>query len=133
MMSSWLSRVYGLSHFFMGITTLVRDDHVIVGILSGVHLMTRSFGLLGGNAALPSQTLPRRLYVPRLVFWLLSLEMMVLIARCGDECNSPEMLVRLSLFPPSGVIKRHGIGGLCRETIEERTCCRAVGKRKACF
>lgn len=63
--------------------------------------MTRPSGLLSVAVVLLSQSLPRRLSVPRSIFWLLSREILdgvLLEARCDERWSTLDILVRLFPF-----------------------------------
>ena len=96
--------VYCLSYFFEEVTAFVQDEIEVVWILAGLHLRVDQFlvarpsGLLSVVAVLLSQSLPRQLSMPRSIFWPLPLELLDGVvggARCGEQENTPEILVRL--------------------------------------
>ena len=109
--------VYRLSHFLKEIMAVVQGREEVVRILARVYLRLdeclkiRPSGLLSVAAVLLSQSLPRRLSVPRSFFWPLFLERLqgvVCGARYGRKQNTQEILVRLFPCLLRDGIKRRG-------------------------
>lgn len=83
-----------LPHVLEEVAGFVQNEKYIIGILAWLHLrfdellMEHPSGLLSVTVVLFSQSPPRRLSVPRSIFWPLALELLngvVCGAGCGEE------------------------------------------------
>lgn len=110
--------VYCLSHLLLKATALVQDGPPSVQILTGVHtcvtcLVARPSDLQSAITVLLRQSLPCHPPIPSLIFWAFSLKLINGVAgrdRCGEQENTPEVLVRLFPFVSSDSIKSGDVG-----------------------